>query len=446
MVKKIILLCVMAVLSLSCEKQFQIDGNQAIPNAIITDPNHVSFDDAIDNMDNILGGVSAGTKSVLLAKAISHVDTLKVEDLGINAVETKAETPFSNLIYIANFNGGGYAFLGADKRIDPVIAVVENGSATVEDFVSLNDSTIFSALTLDDLYCEEDEDYYIGNTGNFSPLSFIKNYLKGKVENPSEEDTGEYTYYSKLDGSYPLAFMNTRWDQDFPFNKIFPKSSSGENWLAGCGTIALAQVLTKTKRPSLESDFGIPNVTWEDIDIPYYYCDGEGEDLQEQYLHRYPRYYAREGAVAILCRTIADKIKVKYNFLGSGGTFVTPNRIKKYMRKIGYGNAKRHLGYSESVVYDMLKEDKPVIMAALQSNFEGHFWVVDAWVVAGRKNVNTGEEDTVALMHCNWGWRGDCDGYYLPGVFDTDNPWDPVEGYGVSPQFKASWWFRIITF
>ena len=159
MAKKIILLCVMAVLSLSCEKQFQIDGNQAIPNAIITDPNHVPFDDAIDNMDNILGGVSAGTKSVWLAKAISHVDTLKVEDLGINVVETKAETPFSNLIYIANFNGGGYAFLGADKRIDPVIAVVENGSATVEDFVSLKDSTIFSALTLDDLYCEEDEDY-----------------------------------------------------------------------------------------------------------------------------------------------------------------------------------------------------------------------------------------------------------------------------------------------
>ena len=220
MAKKIILLCVMAVLSLSCEKQFQIDGNQAIPNAIITDPNHVPFDDAIDNMDNILGGVSAGTKSVWLAKAISHVDTLKVEDLGINVVETKAETPFSNLIYIANFNGGGYAFLGADKRIDPVIAVVENGSATVEDFVSLKDSTIFSALTLDDLYCEEDEDYYIGNTGNFSPLSFIKNYLKGKVENPSEEDTGEYTYYSKLDGSYPLAFMNTRWDQDFLFNNV----------------------------------------------------------------------------------------------------------------------------------------------------------------------------------------------------------------------------------
>ena len=62
------------------------------------------------------------------------------------------------------------------------------------------------------------------------------------------------------------------------------------------------------------------------------------------------------------------------------------------------------------------------------------------------KNVNTGEEDTVALMHCNWGWRGSCDGYYLPGVFDTDNPWDPVEGYGVSPQFEASWAFRIITY
>ena len=42
-------------------------------------------------------------------------------------------------------------------------------------------------------------------------------------------------------------------------------------------------------------------------------------------------------------------------------------------------------------------------------------WIRDVWEENEYK-------DPVFLFHCNWGWGGDSNGYFYPGVFNTSNP------------------------
>ncbi len=43
----------------------------------------------------------------------------------------------------------------------------------------------------------------------------------------------------------------------------------------------------------------------------------------------------------------------------------------------------------------------------------------------GAKDIETMlSEESVNLVHCNFGWGGKCDGYYAHHVFDTIRPLD----------------------
>ena len=46
---------------------------------------------------------------------------------------------------------------------------------------------------------------------------------------------------------------------------------------------------------------------------------------------------------------------------------------------------------------------------------EGHAWIIDG----GRRTTHSSGNFTTTYVHCNMGWDGKCDGYYLNAVFDT---------------------------
>ena len=57
----------------------------------------------------------------------------------------------------------------------------------------------------------------------------------------------------------------------------------------------------------------------------------------------------------------------------------------------------------------------------------GHIWVIDGYADGIRykqyEDYNTGEivkteKEVLPLVHCNWGWGGQGNGYYLFNVFD----------------------------
>ena len=65
-----------------------------------------------------------------------------------------------------------------------------------------------------------------------------------------------------------------------------------------------------------------------------------------------------------------------------------------------------------------------------------HDWVIDGYIISKTYhyvlvhplgNINEWVIDSVTvttkkLCHYNWGWYGDCNGYFASGVFDTQEP------------------------
>lgn len=61
----------------------------------------------------------------------------------------------------------------------------------------------------------------------------------------------------------------------------------------------------------------------------------------------------------------------------------------------------------------------------------GHAWLVDGYLnqERTRKVIDRSTNETISssketrlLVHCNWGWGGYRDGYFYPGVFNSNNP------------------------
>ena len=61
--------------------------------------------------------------------------TVSPEVLNPDGTRSEATADVEDLLYIVNFeNEAGYAILGADDRLEPVYAVVDEGSLTTEEF------------------------------------------------------------------------------------------------------------------------------------------------------------------------------------------------------------------------------------------------------------------------------------------------------------------------
>jgi hypothetical protein len=50
---------------------------------------------------------------------------------------------------------------------------------------------------------------------------------------------------------------------------------------------------------------------------------------------------------------------------------------------------------------------------------ESHAWVVDGVAVKRHRFANYQSFPDREYIHCNWGWDGDCNGYFILGAFET---------------------------
>lgn len=104
--------------------------------------------------------------------------------------------------------------------------------------------------------------------------------------------------------------------------------------------------------------------------------------------------------------------------------------ISSYAR---YTNVNHIISPNYNDVYLMLENEKPLVFVGYRLNNKGleaaHAWVVDGCLYQkqitkiynpNRELINQYEEYR-DYVHCNWGWGGDCDGYYETSVFDLNN-------------------------
>lgn len=230
------------------------------------------------------------------------------------------------------------------------------------------------------------------------------------------------------------ALIVTKWHQRNPFN-LYCFTESDEEAPAGCVALAGAQIAAYHQYP--DSLFG-HTYDWNEI-VPW------------------PSSANAEMSVANLVHDIGIMTSTHY---GANGSSSHISRLKDCFSNMGYT-------YSYYGTYDYsrsmsdFQQGMPIVLGGYDSsnNFAGHCWVADGgltrsyheirYTLYGKEEIVT---DTQQLIHCNWGWGGDGNGYYLSDAFQLSNTilpdstdtsvnhniyyfdYDLKAIYGISPQ------------
>ena len=403
----------------------------------------------LDSSDPVTRGVR---------RTIARIDRVSASDMFPAATRSENDVDAGDLLYVVNFSGDeGYAILGADSRLDTVLIVGDNGNfdplllgTWQSEPIQLNpgqDSIpnpgrdpnfqIMPGLTADDLYCEEEDEYYIGAIGNVCPVdNLIVDLLIDYTQRHTIWAAGKEVYEGSHGGGNlnvePL--LKTKWGQGYPFNMLVTHLDSGcSPRPIGCTTIAAIQILTYLKNLSLRDNFMITTSTWADIEL---FIATPTNYPSEQI------YKMREKDVASLARSAADGIGVHYNFLGKGGTFALPVQVQRYLQGLGY-NVQRKIGFNrkrQDQIVASLRDSRPVFIWALDKKAckeGGHAWVIDG--------CKYHDESRNYFNHCNFGWNGNNNGWYYYKLFDSSDIGVEIdEGETTSNTFNYTWWFRIL--
>lgn len=358
--------------SLAMPKTHRITAEQAKQNAL-------DFVGQFDSTTRAFGG----DLTVSEVKAIScpKGDTRSIADA----------VSLDSLFYVVNFdNDRGFVLAASDDRETPVYAYVEDGKFD-EDEVPNNGydafvNTLIENETIRRIEDRErlktDEEQGGGNNGNSSA-----------------------NLPDKFEVMRPL--LNTKWDQEGYI--IFCPGP-----YTGCVPTAISQICSYLRFPEhIEwSDNGVAcqrSINWVDIVAE---CGAN-----------YGNPYSKELTyqIANLMRYWGVMFNAEY---GAGDTFVSEGYAIKKMKELGY-NATGMSDYNAINVMNDLKKGNRIIYMEGSGRYyhiyifkrkyvDGHAWVVDGYIHSRKNN-----EESI-YVHCNWGWGGRHNGYFLSDVLNAD--------------------------
>lgn len=410
---------------LSCEKHPTMN-----PNLKTCDISHsISKEAAINTMYETITSLYGATKGNEIS--IDNIQAICYEDVIHHSTKSNYNGDFDTILYVVNYcNDNGYAILAADDRFPEVLAITERGN-----YIPFNNIETKSTIE------PQNTSIHIGPPVTIDHiLAKFVNFTISNVNIATNNDEnidiipvigGGGTNYKEMQIE---SMITTKWDQGSPYNNMMPLiENTTENSYTGCGVIAIAQVLTYMKDISLDEIYNITEYEWD--------------DLEKTRIHENDP----------LAHPIS---KINYDiFIGTNstnyeenGTLTWPKDIARYLKNIGYSSAYKYKGYNEYIILSKLNIRKPVIISALSSDSQsfllvsGHTWIIDGVDRSLSKYEYTSNglnEKYRTLFHCNWGWGGLHDGYYLSDMFDAGN--GPVR---TSPEDDNDYdmLYRIVTF
>ena len=353
-------------------------------------------------------------------RQIASVDFISYEQLMGSRTRTESDStdtdglkfnpnPIRNDgFHLINFaDSTGYAIVG---QIRDDLEMFDPDADDDSGAVGLLAMTDSGSITTEEILSYGDEWTSVGGSGNNNGNSsastdvsnaeseFLNAILTSYINRKYTHDG--YSTETTLQGgvsswSVGPLLLTTHWTQYMPFNALIHGAGGEDHRVAGCTTIAVAQVLTYLKDKDL-SLFGLPeSATWEKIES----VNPNDTDASED----------ESIWTAQLVKSIADGMDVKYNYNGRGGTMATAKMAKEYLCSLGY-DAHKYLGYTsndEDRVIGSINNGKPVIMVAVYSTLVfyeigGHSWVIDGYIRDMNKHSY--------YVHCNFGWGGHSNG------------------------------------
>ena len=358
---------------------------------------------AVEFRNSILNQ-SGQTRGKINEKGVASVYAWRSSEIASKTTtrSTASDLLPDTLLYIVNFEDScGFALVSADAQIADVAAYVEKGMLTPDQEI---ENPGFKS------FLEGYEEYARGirdSTRKIADSLLTIDTLKyDKINNPFIGDEFDFTSVHDV---YQLVYfvaplLTTEWGQDIPYNLYCPGYR-----LAGCVAIAIAQITAFYRYPS---SYNNHVYEWDKM-------------LQANQINNHIdsiRYSA-----ANLVYDIAELVYTRYGYNMSTANF---NNVPHCWEALGY-----HYDELRNVDFGTIRTNigngNPIFMRGRVPGEDiGHAWVVDGIAVKRHKHASLLSIPDRKYIHCNWGWNGNCNGYFILGAFEKK--YDLETDYGVS--------------
>lgn len=209
--------------------------------------------------------------------------------------------------------------------------------------------------------------------------------------------------------------LTSVWNQSNPYNMYCPYNNSfNERAVTGCVATAMAQIMRYWHWPdvgygvhiydwppfgTLGANFGSTNYNWDIMpDTLKATCSSLEKDAVATLM------YHAGVAVNMMYGTSSTGGSAAYSFSTGNFDFAcAENAYKTYFRYNPMLVSRFKEAYSETeweaLMHAELDAGRPVQYAAVEPGGGGHAFVIDGY-------------DNMGMYHVNWGWGGNCDGWY----------------------------------
>lgn len=320
----------------------------------------------------------------------------KSSDFKIECVTNKKKSPTRSygslpdtLAYILNRdNNEGFIIISSDNRVFPILAFSETGSFKYK------------------------EDYNDVVYANF--ISRIGKHLNSVQNSDSTIDIPEY---------FPVGCMKSfpkvsyTWTQVAPFNKYV--TLYHPNCLAGCVAIATAQAMVHCKDTLVYKK----KVSANNSVHKTYNLKMIREALADP--DSIPATYdsAIDEAAQLVCQIGVD----------TGMNYSETLSHTNHNRMLPLFNGLNFI--VRNSVFEDYQENSPLIVNSLLNDDiicvvgksgslgdnNGHAWIIDGCNFCWAEPLPPHKNVKDLFLHCNWGWGGDCNGYYSGYYFMPDD-------------------------
>ena len=352
----------------------------------------------------------AGKALPSISRSVKTVD--KVYVIGNSHSRSTSAEP---VLYAVDYsNNEGFALISANRACEPLLALIEEGSFYDEQ----TQSNEPFQTTMGNIMA-----YSInpgGNPGDNGPITIMPGF--------------------KIDTTYSTEIYGPRvqvaWNQGWPENKYAPNS------LAGCGPVAMAQMLSYYETPST-----LP-ITFSGAPVSSVQLDWNAMRKHSRSYQNYDHYscQASEQAhemISLLVRQMGELAGSVYNPIDNvvdKGTSTRDLPMEVALRSLL--PSKRHCpGNGDERLFYWVSQKNIATVSGNAYSEDGHtkeashIWLADGAMrrtttITYREpemNEITGQIEYNATqvrnyvskyIHYNWGWGGSCNGYFKEGIFN----------------------------
>lgn len=218
--RKLLYFVLATVIFVACGKDdFGYNSKQEVVN-----PYAVTPEEAVQMLQSVIGGET--TRSI----SVSDIQTLN-KSAFVPSTRSGAD---EEAIYIVDIEGKGSAIMSADKRMEPIYAIMDKTKISAEKLLGAATRSAFEE--------EDDLETFILGMLNSAIQRDIEDAEQRGIEMPLVPR--DHTWRDTTFIAVQPQMMNTLWHQGDPFNRSYEYNPTTlVKYKAGCGPIALAQIL-----------------------------------------------------------------------------------------------------------------------------------------------------------------------------------------------------------